>query len=66
MLPVLRADVLVLETYRYRSEAPLDCPMSCFGGERDTQLPQEDIEAWREETRGPFKLRMFSGNHFFL
>jgi len=66
MLPILRADVRALESYRYAAEAPLECPISCFGGEDDTQLPQEDIEAWREEAGGPFTLRMFPGNHFFF
>lgn len=66
MLPILRADVTALESYRYSAEAPLDCPVSCFGGEDDDQLPQEDMEAWEEEATGAVAVRMFSGNHFFL
>jgi 4'-phosphopantetheinyl transferase len=26
----------------------------------------DDIDAWRVHTRGPFALRMFAGNHFFV
>lgn len=66
VLPVLRADVLVLETHAYSDEPPLDCPISCFGGEQDRQVRIEDLEAWQEQTRGPFMLRTFPGSHFFL
>jgi medium-chain acyl-[acyl-carrier-protein] hydrolase len=66
VLPALRADVLVIESYVYASEPPLDCPLSCFGGEEDRQVRREDFEAWREQTRGPFRLRTFPGGHFFV
>ncbi|MFI2346589.1 thioesterase II family protein [Streptomyces sp. NPDC019443] len=65
-LPVLRADMALLETYRYRPAEPLDCPISVFGGRHDHQSPQKDLAAWRVHTRADFTLRMFPGNHFFV
>jgi medium-chain acyl-[acyl-carrier-protein] hydrolase len=66
LLPVLRADIQVLETYAYAKEPPLDCPISCFGGEGDRHVSLADLEAWRDETRGPLRVRTFPGGHFFV
>jgi medium-chain acyl-[acyl-carrier-protein] hydrolase len=66
VLPVMRADVLVLESHPYAEEPPLDCALSCFGGEQDRHTRRDDLEAWREQTRGPFTLRTFPGGHFFI
>jgi surfactin synthase thioesterase subunit len=66
MLPCLRADFHAYETYEYAEEAPLPCPVSAFGGEKDTYVTASEVAGWREQTAGPFRLRMTSGNHFFL
>lgn len=66
LVPVLRADFAVNETYRYRPEPLLDCPISAFGGLQDPVITREDLEAWREQTHCQFTLRLFPGNHFFL
>lgn len=66
MLPVLRADMTIYDTYVYANEPPLDCPISAFGGLQDYRVRQEDLAAWRDQTRSSFTLRMFPGNHFFL
>jgi len=65
-LPTLRADLSVVETYAYRDADPFDCPISCFGGLDDQSVDRADLDAWRDQTRGPFRLRMLPGNHFFL
>jgi medium-chain acyl-[acyl-carrier-protein] hydrolase len=66
MLPLLRADFSVSQTYAHREGPPLDCPITAFGGERDDEVSREDLEAWREQTTASFSLRMFPGGHFFL
>ncbi len=66
MLPVLRADFAVYETYRYSTEPPLNCPISAFGGLQDHEVSESDLEAWRAQTSVSFSLRMFPGDHFFL
>ncbi len=65
-LPVLRADLTLLDTYSYTPEELLTCPISAFGGVKDWAVGQEDIAAWRAHTTGPFRMRMFPGGHFFL
>lgn len=65
-LPLLRADLAVMETYQHQREEPLACPISAFGGLDDRMVNQESLEAWREQTARPFALQMLPGNHFFL
>jgi medium-chain acyl-[acyl-carrier-protein] hydrolase len=66
MLPVLRADFAVCETYAYSAEPPLDCPISVFAGWQDAEVSRDRLEAWRDQTTGGFSLRMLPGDHFFL
>ena len=66
MLPLLRADFAVYETYGYSTEPPLNCPISAFGGLQDHRVSRGDLEAWRDQTSVSFSLRMFPGDHFFL
>jgi medium-chain acyl-[acyl-carrier-protein] hydrolase len=65
VLPALRADVALVETYVYRPDAPLGCAISCFGGVDDTTVTRDELNAWREQTRAAFILRMVPGGHFF-
>ncbi len=66
LLPLLRADFGVYETYALRDEPPLDIPFSVLGGLADEDATRADLDAWREHTSKAFVLRMFPGNHFFL
>lgn len=66
LLPILRADFGVYETYASRPEPPLDVPLSVLGGLTDEDATRADLDAWREHTTKAFVLRMFPGNHFFL
>lgn len=66
MSPMLRGDFSVCETYAYSQEAPLDCPITAFGGLADLEVPRERVEAWSEQTNSAFLLRMFPGDHFFI
>jgi medium-chain acyl-[acyl-carrier-protein] hydrolase len=65
-LPILRADLQVNETYRFSPQAPLELPISCFGGVQDSQASRAQLEAWREHTTAGFNVRMYPGGHFFL
>ncbi|BAZ11497.1 putative thioesterase [Calothrix sp. NIES-4071] len=41
LIPMLRADFAVLETYVYKHEQPLDCLITVFGGLQDTEVSHE-------------------------
>ena len=65
LLPLLRADFELAETYVYRAEPPLDVPISAYGGQQDSGATREELERWQELSIAGFKLRMFSGDQFF-
>jgi medium-chain acyl-[acyl-carrier-protein] hydrolase len=66
MLRLIRADFAVCETYAYESAAPLDCPITVFGGIEDLDWPLETLSAWREHTTATARVHMFAGGHFFI
>jgi len=66
MLPTLRADFALCETYVYSADDPLSCPITAFGGEQDSRVSLASLSAWRDQTRGSFMLNILPGNHFFL
>ena len=66
LIPVLRADFAVNETYVYTEEEPLDIGISAFGGLGDLEVTREELAAWKEHTRGRFRQRMLPGDHFFI
>jgi len=66
LLPLLRADFALCETYAYTQEQLLTCPISAFGGLQDEDVPHSSLQAWCEQTSGAFKVRFFAGDHFFL
>jgi medium-chain acyl-[acyl-carrier-protein] hydrolase len=66
MLPVIRADFAVLETYEYGEESPLGCSVTAIGGLQDDRVRLDDLKAWREQTASAFTVRVLPGDHFFI
>jgi medium-chain acyl-[acyl-carrier-protein] hydrolase len=65
-LPTIRADFELVETYEYEPEVPLNCAIHAYGGLQDTNVPAASLKAWQKQTSGPFKVRMFPGDHFYI
>lgn len=65
-LPILRADFKLLETYFYRQDQPLNCPITVLGGYDDTKVSETELEQWQIQTNQEFALHLFSGGHFFI
>jgi medium-chain acyl-[acyl-carrier-protein] hydrolase len=66
VLPMLRADFKMVETYRHRDVPALDCPIIAFCGRDDTQVSADRMLAWAPHTRAGFQLELCAGDHFFL
>jgi medium-chain acyl-[acyl-carrier-protein] hydrolase len=66
MIPLLRADFAVCETYQHQVDPPLECPITVFGGVDDVEVRYEYLEPWRELTISEFRLHVFPGDHFFV
>lgn len=65
-LPILRADLTLLETHIYTQRAPLSCPIAALAGKDDGNVSPEGLTAWGEHTTGRFENRWFEGDHFYL
>ena len=66
MLPTLRADFSVWESYAYSEQSPLDVPITVFGGRSDSEATERDFAAWEKHTNGAFDLHLFDGDHFYF
>jgi medium-chain acyl-[acyl-carrier-protein] hydrolase len=66
LLPRLRSDFELTETYKRVEHAPLVCPVTAFGAAQDKEVSRSDLEAWRLTTTSAFDLKMFPGGHFYL
>jgi medium-chain acyl-[acyl-carrier-protein] hydrolase len=66
LVPTLRADVAIHETYVFRDEAALACPITAYGGLTDPRVSRPSLEAWARHTASAFVMRLFPGGHFFL
>ncbi|MCD6569377.1 MAG: thioesterase [Deltaproteobacteria bacterium] len=66
MIPILRSDFQVYETYKYVPEPPLECPVTVFGGAKDKIVKPEHIEEWSEQTSILFSRHILNGGHFFI
>lgn len=66
IIPMLRADFELCETYEHLTSAPLKCSITALGGLFDEDVPRERLEPWQEHTSASFSLKMFPGDHFFI
>jgi len=66
LLPRIRADGAVYETYRYEPQAPLDCRIVVFHGVDDSLVDSGGLAEWKAETQHSIRRYSFPGGHFFL
>lgn len=66
MTRILRADFEIAETYPLFSGPPLDCPITALGGEDDSLVARDELEAWKIQTTSSFNSWLLPGDHFFI
>ncbi|HJZ99597.1 MAG TPA: alpha/beta fold hydrolase, partial [Candidatus Solibacter sp.] len=59
LLPILRADIEMLESFEAGGEDPVACPIAVCVGEQDPLTPRESVMRWHAMTTGDFTLRRF-------
>lgn len=64
-LPILRADLRAVETYRHVPCPPDDWPLMVYGGMDDRSVAPADLDEWARYTNGPFRVQTLPGDHFF-
>ena len=66
LLPALRSDFTLAETYNFVPEEPLQTRISVFGGADDPENSREELEAWNLHTHRFQGALLYPGDHFFL
>ncbi|MFH8768891.1 MULTISPECIES: thioesterase II family protein [unclassified Streptomyces] len=66
VLPAMRADLRLIETYRPLSGRRTTAPVTAYVGDADPGVDPDDARAWQDLTSAEFSFRVFSGGHFYL
>jgi len=66
ILPLLRADFEITDTYEYVTESPLACPITVYGGEQDNLAAVKNLSPWELQTSAECNISIFPGGHFFI
>ncbi|WP_424102387.1 beta-ketoacyl synthase N-terminal-like domain-containing protein [Moorena producens] len=66
LMNVFKADLQLLQSYRYVAKLPLSCPISSFGGINDSLTSEKQLSEWSKYTSSTFEVQMFPGKHMFL
>lgn len=66
LLPAVRSDFVLLNSYVYRAGEPLPVPITACGGSKDPLVDPEALSEWSKQTSAAFDLAIFHRGHFFL
>jgi surfactin synthase thioesterase subunit len=66
VLPALRADYRIAETYQCAPSDTVRCPVTVLTGDNDPKTTLDEANEWAQHTTAEFDLRVFTGGHFFL
>jgi surfactin synthase thioesterase subunit len=66
LLPALRADFQMIESYACTDEPPLDVPLLVLGGTDDPVVSAGRLMDWRRHTTQDCSVRQLPGTHFFV
>lgn len=66
VLPVLRSDFQLLDSYQYFEERPLPVPLTSIHGAADATVQPAWVHSWQYETSNNYSHHTIKGNHFFI
>ena len=66
LMPIVRDDLRICQSYRSSAQPPLPCPLHVFGGRNDPLAPPDTLAAWSSHSAQPQPVRLFSGDHFLF
>lgn len=65
-LPIIRADMSIIENYKYSPSRPLECDITTITGKDDPTVSVEDAKAWGHHTSLSYNHYNLNGDHFFI
>jgi medium-chain acyl-[acyl-carrier-protein] hydrolase len=66
LMPTLKADFTLCDTYVYTEQEPLNCPIHIFSGAADPEAPPAVMEDWRQHSSVDAHMHVFQAGHFFI
>ena len=66
LLPIVRADVAMAESYRYEPAAPLRCPIIACDAAADPQASRTDVEAGSGRPPAASAFSAFGGDRSYI
>ncbi len=66
VLPVVRADFVLVERYRAAPHAQVSVPLTVLRGTEDPGVSSADAERWQLRTSAAFRIKELPAGHFFL
>jgi medium-chain acyl-[acyl-carrier-protein] hydrolase len=66
LVPLIRADLLALESWTYVADHPLNIPIVALAGTSDPEVPPLLVRPWHEHTLADFEFHMPVGGHFYF
>lgn len=64
-MAMFEADARLFQSYEYRKQAPLPCPITVFLGSCDPVASRAEAEGWRAHTKAHFEISEVAGSHMF-
>lgn len=65
-LPIIKADLRLNDDCVADEGARLQCPLYLYSADEDRAADENELDAWRHCSTGPFQHRVFKGGHFFI
>jgi Predicted thioesterase involved in non-ribosomal peptide biosynthesis len=66
LLPSIRADLQLIQTYGYNPGTMLSTSIHSFAGTQDDGDPPSEVRLWEDLTTSTFTFTPIEGNHFFI
>ena len=66
LLPMLRADFALVDSYQCSPAQKAPCPITVFAGTRDPYVSFDTARAWDSYTSSSFRFVAIEGHHFYL
>ena len=66
LLPLLRADFEIADTYCSDNDVQVNCPLTVLGGSTDSDIKRTDLESWGQVFSQLKSVNIFEGGHFFI
>jgi len=66
LLPTIRADFELAETYAAPAGSRIGVPITAFAGEGDASVKPAEVAGWQAHTTKDFTMHRLTGDHFFI